>query len=318
MSLLKQTLCKLDFPREINTFLSLLQSKAGFGSAKIDELYGLLPPLEITFQKTDQYKPEIQALFNTWGVNGILQLKCAWDRMIFKFYCCQGNFYAKSIQQHQAHLEFKLSTPLNKDAAGKIQEHSLKRLQLLEHACNDHVLRMLGIRQQLINHLKEIEDSAKRDFALEIILTMTASPLLPEEKMDYEAFLKRSYAVIAEILAYRGSYSAENFFSKFAGRSAARQSDKIYVEFCPLLCLLWGCLCNADFIASQKQLHRKYYFTETYYPNGKVEIGEILPALDQDKSGMEVRFGNDFYKQVFSSYESAVHFRTAALQMANQ
>ena len=119
MSLLKQTLCKLDFPREINTFLSLLQSKAGFGSAKIDELYGLLPPLEITFQKTDQYKPEIQALFHTWGVNGILQLKCAWDRMIFKFYCCQGNFYAKSIQQHQAHLEFKLSTPLNKDAAGK-------------------------------------------------------------------------------------------------------------------------------------------------------------------------------------------------------
>ena len=142
--------------------------------------------------------------------------------------------------------------------------------------------------------------------------------IIPEEKMDYEAFLKRSYAVIAEILAYRGSYSAENFFSKFAGRSAARQSDKIYVEFCPLLCLLWGCLCNADFIASQKQLHRKYYFTETYYPNGKVEIGEILPALDQDKSGMEVRFGNDFYKQVFSSYESAVHFRTAALQMANQ
>ena len=57
MSLLKQTLYRLDFPREINTFLSLLQSKAGFGSAKIDELYGLLPPLEITFQKTNQYKP---------------------------------------------------------------------------------------------------------------------------------------------------------------------------------------------------------------------------------------------------------------------
>ena len=33
---------------------------------------------------------------------------------------------------------------------------------------------------------------------------------------------------------------------------------------------------------------------------------------------MEVRFGNDFYKQVFSSYESAVHFRNVAIGLVPQ
>ena len=68
-------------------------------------------------------------------------------------------------------------------------------------------------------------------------------------------------------------------------------------------------------MTAERSVKGKYCYTETYHPDGRIEISEIIPALQDEKSAMEIRFGNDCYKQVFTSYDTAAYFRSAALKM---
>ena len=313
MSILNETLHTVRFEPETAEFLELLSEKAGKAPEKktvIDELYGLIPPLEVSCRDCRNEQER------NWEIERILRLDCSWDDFSLELYGSGSQFHAGRIAIFGRKTELELTAPLNLAVAGQIRNDAEKRLQLLSKAFGNILLRMMGVRKMLTEFLAGLTEKEMNDMALEIIIRLLSTRLTGKETVNQEVFFQRAAVMIAEVLAYRAGFQAKSAaYRQFASVSAARNSHRIFDELHPVICQIWGCLANADRMTEERIGKGKYCYTETYRPDGKIEIGEIIPALPNDESTLEVRFGKDCYKQIFSSYETAAYFRAAALRM---
>jgi len=313
MSILNDALHNFRLEPETTDFLELIHDKARKAQENktvIDELYGLIPPLNVSCQNCRNEKER------EWEIESILRMDCSWDDFTLELYYSGNQFRAGRISIFGRETELELNAPLNEAIAGQIRYDAEKRINLLSKAFGNVLLRMMGVRKMLTEFLAGLEEKGLNDTALEIIVRLLSSRLTGEETVNQDVFFKRSAVLIAETLAYRAGFQTRNAAGRqFAAVSAARKSHLIYDELHPVLCQIWGCLANAERMTAERIGTGKYCYMETYHPDGRIEIGEIIPALPNDENTMEVRFGKDCYKQVFSSYETAVYFRAAALRM---
>ena len=313
MSILNETLHTVRFEPETAEFLELLSEKAGKAPEKktvIDELYGLIPPLEVSCRDCRNEQER------NWEIERILRLDCSWDDFSLELYGSGSQFHAGRIAIFGRKTELELTAPLNLAVAGQIRNDAEKRLQLLSKAFGNILLRMMGVRKLLTEFLVGLAEKEMNDMALEIIVRLLSTRLTGKETVNQEVFFQRAAVMIAEVLAYRAGFLTKSAaYRQFASVSAARKSHWIFDELHPVLCQIWGCLANADRMTEERVGKGKYSYMETYHPDGRIEIGEVIPALPTDESILEVRFGKDCYKQIFSSYETAAYFRAAALRM---
>lgn len=313
MSILNEALHTVRFEPETAEFLELLSEKAGKAPEKkavIDELYGLIPPLEVSCRDCRNEQER------NWEIERILRLDCSWDDFSLELYGSGRQFHAGKITLFGRETELELTAPLNLAVAGQIRNDAEKRLQLLSKAFGNILLRMMGVRKLLTEFLVGLAEKEMNDMALEIIIRLLSTRLTGKETVNQEVFFQRAAVMIAEVLAYRAGFLTKSAaYRQFASVSAARKSHRIFDELHPVLCQIWGCLANADRMTEERVGKGKYSYMETYHPDGRIEIGEVIPALPTDESILEVRFGKDCYKQIFSSYETAAYFRAAALRM---
>lgn len=313
MSILNETLHTVRFEPETAEFLELLSEKAGKAPEKktvIDELYGLIPPLEVSCRDCRNEQER------NWEIERILRLDCSWDDFSLELYGSGSQFHAGRIAIFGRKTELELTAPLNLAVAGQIRNDAEKRLQLLSKAFGNILLRMMGVRKILTEFLAGLAEKEMNGTALEIIIRLLSTRLMGKETVNQEVFFQRAAVMIAEVLAYRAGFLTKSAaYRQFASVSAARKSHWIFDELHPVLCQIWGCLANADRMTEERVGKGKYSYMETYHPDGRIEIGEVIPALPTDESTLEVRFGKDCYKQIFSSYETAAYFRAAALRM---
>ena len=313
MSILNETLHDFRFEPETTDFLELIAAKTRKTPEKkavIDELYGLIPPLEVSCRDCRNEQER------NWEIERILRLDCSWDDFSLELYSSGNQFHAGKIALYGRETELELTAPLNLTVAGQIRNDAEKRLQLLSKAFGNILLRMMGVRKMLTEFLAGLAEKEMNDTALEIIVRLLSTRLTREETVNQEVFFQRATVMIAEVLAYRAGFQTKSAaYKQFASVSAARKSHRIFDELHPVLCQIWGSLANADRMTEERISKGKYCYTETYHPDGRIEIGEIIPALPTDESTLEVRFGKDCYKQIFSSYETAAYFRAAALRM---
>ncbi len=310
------------FNQSIENFLQQLLNKAQKSypsSTIIDDLYGLIPPLEVTLFQADCIDAETQNLIRQWNLSGILMVKSQWDEFLTEIMWTGNAFFVKRLQICQYEMIFELKTPFNLEVYGNLRYHTERRLQLLALSYENSLMRLIGIKERLRELLTRLSSQDSYPACLEILITLLNAPLSPEEKVNMDLFCERARITLAACIGYRGALASKDFQNQtFFSCAAARKSHLLYEELHSAIILVWGCLANAEFMEKERYGKGRFYFTESYFPDGRIQIGEILPALPGDITEMQPLNGCDFYKQVFPNYDTAAYFRTAALRLANQ
>ncbi len=324
MPIMDESLRQFQFKPEVSDFLTLLLDKARNNAAhhaEVDELYGLIPPLSVRWISEEDADANVKTakMIRQWNLSGILCLASSWDDFSLNLLYSGNSFYACLLHCCRMEMWFEPETPLNLEAYKQIASHAERRLSLFCAAYGNTLLRLIGVRECLRNHLSSLRIKDSYPACLEILIRLINGGLKDEERYNLDLFCDRARVTIAECIGYRAGLSAKNGHAvTFLSSSAAHKSHLLFDEIYASVILVWGSLANGAYLKKERMEKGRWFFTENYFPDGRIKIGEILPALPGDKTAMRPQFGCDHYKQVFSDYETAAHFRIAALHLANQ
>ncbi len=314
MSLINTLLQDYRMNREITGFLLELKAKAVAASpCKIDELYAIMPPLEISWQ-TDSSTVKLHQL------NGILTLQTQWDDLCAVFWCSGDNFFCSALMCFRQFQELKLTPEWDKNAYQKMVRQASGELELLRAAFHTPLLRVPVIRQQLQQKLQETGDFLLRNCMLEIFTVLLNEDLSKDELFNQDLFLKRARIRLSEIFSRRASMSAKPEYRDKHAKAATRSSEQLWQKLFPTIMILWGHLANQPYFTRKisSENTQNYAFEETYHPDGAVTLSEIFPVDKNSASTMVEKIQCDVYREVFPDYDMAVFNRNIAAELIRQ
>lgn len=310
------------FNPKIQEFLSMLKQKAihgkhvrkGFQEAILDELYGILPPLELRWYMISDKKYHRQ--IKDWGLAGVLEIANGWDQLHLVLWNHINRFHCVQMSLLNTELTMMNEPVFLPQLFIEIFHQADKRLQLIYSAFTNPILKVVGVRNYINDLILRETDQQKRNFLLEICITLLGLKLEKGEESNLDSFQNRAFHYVQNIIRYRvESAVASASTRQMAGVMALRGCMKLEEELMNPISMIWGYKVNQDFYRDKiEKSPEPACFYERYYSNGKVNIGEVLPAVSQeDKSDMISLARCDVYKQVFPDYETAITCRNAAL-----
>lgn len=314
MSLINTLLQDYRLNREITGFLLELKAKAVAASPyKIDELYAIMPPLEICWQ-TESPAVKLHQL------DGILTIQTQWDDLCADFWCSGDNFFCSALMCFRQFHELKLTPEWDKAAYQKMVRQASSELELLRAAFHTPLLRVPVIRQQLQQKLLETCDALLRNCMLEIFIVLLNEDLSKDELFNQDLFLKRARIRLSEIFFHRASMSAKPEYRDKHAKAAIRSSEQLWQKLFPTIMILWGHLANQPYFTRKisSENTQNYAFEETYHPDGTMTLSEIFPVDKNSASTMVEKIQCDVYREVFPDYDMAVFNRNIAAELIRQ
>lgn len=310
------------FTPKIQEFLAMLKQKAasgkhahgGFQEASLDELYGILPPLELKWYMAPDKKYHRQ--IREWGLTGVLEIDNDWDRLHMVLWNHGNKFHGVHINLLETELTILNEPVFLPRLFIDIFRQAEKRLQLLYSAFTNPLLKVVGVRKYINDLILSEADLEKRNFLLEVCITLLCLKLEKDEETNLEYFQNRARHYIQNMIRYRVEAAvASATVRQIAGVMALRGGMKLEEELLNPISMIWGFQVNQDFYRDEiEKSPEPACFYEKYYTNGRVDIGEILPVVSSgEKSEMISRPRCDLYKQVFPDYETAMICRNVAL-----
>lgn len=314
------------FSHQFQGFLTMLQHKAshgtrllkGFHEAQLDELYGILPALIIRWHlpSGEAYKLPIKE----WGLDGVLEILNEWDNLHLKFWNYAGKFYCVHLKLFDSVMEIQTDPAFQTEQFISIFHQAEKRLHLIYSAFHNPLLKIVGIRDYVNKFIQQEPNPEKRNFLIEIFITLLSLTLTQDEEMNQDCFRNRANHFIQNIIRYRAeAISPQRHFKSMFGVMALRGSSKTTEELLNPISMVWGFLMNQQYYRDETiRSQEPACFCERYYPNGRVDIGEITAVTKGEKSEMLILPRYDLYKQVFPDYETAIKCRNVALDILRQ
>lgn len=311
------------FKPQLQGFLTMLKHKASHGTrlrkglhtARLDELYGIVPPFEIRWHLPSG--EAFQQQIREWGLSGVLELSCEWDNLRLEFWNYAGKFHCVQIDLMGSVTKIQTRPVFQPELFINLFHQAEKRLNLIYSAYSNTFFKITGVREYICNFLQREPDTIKRNFLIEVFITLLAQKLTKEEEQNQNAFGNRANHFIQNIIRYRAeALSATQLYKTMFGVLALRGCLKMDEELMNPVSMIWGFLINQQYYQDQiDKSEDPACFCERYYPNGKVHIGEITPVTKGEKSEMMILPRYDLYKQVFPNYETAIKCRNVALDI---
>ncbi len=314
MSLINTLLQDYRLNREITGFLLELKAKAVAASPyKIDELYAIMPPLEICWQ-TESPAVKLHQL------EGILTIQTQWDDLCADFWCAGGEFFCSALLCFRQLWELKLTPEWDKTAYQKMVQQVSCELELFRAAFHTPLLRVPVIRRQLQQELQKTSDSLLRNCILEIFVVLLNEDISKDELFNQDLFLERARIRLSEIFARRASLSAKPKYRNKHAKAAVRSSEQLWQKLFPTIMILWVHLANQPYFTRKisSENTQNYAFEETYHPDGTVTLSEIFPVDENSSSMMVEKIQCDVYREVFPDYDMAVFNRNIAAELIRQ
>lgn len=324
MSILNEIMSRYAMPDSIASFLDSIQEKIarkqaepqGCRSLKLDELYGILPETNAVRHNRETPDENLRAVITQWNLSEILMLQNHWDDLNVTLWKQDGRYYCMELKLFQKEWTVSVEPAVNHQEAEEVFPIVSRRLSLLASAFGNTPLRQLGVRQYIHEFMRRAERESKRNFYLEFFLTLFHLELTAEELADQDIFLKRAILHCKSIIAIRGRCGVKTEAAKMASMAAARGIGALLDELFIPMNMIWGFLANRKVLENLSIPARgRFCFHEYYGTQGNIELGEIFPVSEQEKSALKIQQNRDCYTQVFPDYQTALTFRNIALTL---
>ena len=299
---------------------TLPAAKDGLQSCWIDELYGLMPPLEIVWHSPMTSDAEIKETIRFHQLDGILTLQTQWDELTLGIWQSRGEYYCSYLKVFKEHQRLCLTPQWNRDSYETLFQLARCHLELLAAGFSSPLLRIPAIRKDLHRTLERIDDPLFRNCSLEIFIRLLNQELPAEEALDQELFLKRARIQLVDVLARRAGLAAKAEHRSKHSRAAVRGAEDAWNLLFDSITLIWGHLANLPYYRQKikEGSPRSFAFDEIYPPDGRVSVSEIYPVETDRASDMVVKLQCDVYREIFPDYEAAVANRKIAMELIHK
>jgi len=309
---------------QIENFLDSIQKKIarqqtepqGCCSMKFDELYGILPETNVVCHNRETPDENLRAIIIKWNLSEILTLENQWDNLYVTLWKQDGRYYCTELKLFQKKWSVSLEPTINHQEAEEVFPIVSRRLSLLAAAFGNTPLRQLGIRQYAYDIITQAGSESKRNFYLELFLTLFHLELTTEECCNQDLFQKRAVLHCKSIIAMRSRCGVKTEAAKIAGMAAMRGIATLLDELFVPMNIIWGFLVNYK---GQENLlipaKGRFCFREYYDTRGNIELGDIFPVSDREKSNFKIQRNRDCYTQVFPDYQTALTLRNIAFTL---
>lgn len=314
MSMIHSLLQDYQLNKDITAFLLELKAKAVTASPyRIDELYAIMPPIEVIWQNTND-------TIKLHQLNGILTIQTQWDDLQADFWYAQGNFFCSSLQCLKQSWKLELTPEWDKNAYQQMIKLTMEKIELLRAAFHTPLLHIPVIRQQLQQKLLETNDALLQNCIREMFIILLNEDIPRDELFNQDLFLKRAKIRLTEIFARRASLTAKPEYREKHAQAAIRSSELFWQKLFPTVMILWGHLANQPYFTKkiQAENNQNYAFEETYYPNGRITLSEIFPIDKNSASQMIKKIQCDVYREIFPDYDMAAFNRKIAAELILQ
>jgi hypothetical protein len=311
MPLIDNVLINYRYSKEIEIFLNTLRDKTCRRTPSesiFDELYGILPPTKVVWNKDSIYN-------NEWELDGIITLTNEWNQLEMNLWYSGRHWYCVRISIFGSVSEAELAPSFNQDTYKEIFMLSNDVLEFLRSAFGCQMLKHTAIRKYIYDWQENAMTPDKNDMMTEIFVTLLNLKLQNDEQFNQDLFVKRAERIVYHIVTERSKYcvaeDCRELARTCAGRGVYKLADELYFP----INLIWGFLANEPFMHQNESEESPYFYVENYYPDRRVEITPLLSASPYDRTGIIFHRNHDSYKQVFPDYETALRFHRIAREI---
>ena len=304
---------QMQYTQEIRDFLQEMKRKLlerdpldGVHIVCLDELYGLLPPTRMYWHTQESGNPNIALQIKNRSLDGVLEITNDWDRQRMVFWGVGNHFHCVSLELYGKVLAPPQEGILNATAYEELFRESGQRLELLAGAFGNLLLRYPTIRAYFNQYLNNNLHDDRLGLATELMITLMGLKLTPEEELNQDLFHQRAQNHFAAIIRHRSEFCSSREEQRFAGVIALSGCYELQSDFSASVYMMWGLLANEKYMRSEPEKSRlRYLVTEKYYPDGKVEIGDVLPVAANEEFSFQQYRRFDCYRQIYSDLKTA-------------
>lgn len=327
MQILNDILHRSAMPDEIETFLNSILDKLkrsqtqtdGYFSMKFEELYGVIPGTVAARHGRETADRTMQTVIAKWNLSEILKLGNTWDDMTATFWKQDGRYYCMEFHLFQKKWLVTTEPVVNVREAETLFPVVTHRIRLLASAFGNTPLRQLETRRYVVDVLAKQKDKTLTQFYLEFFLTLFQMELSRDELRNQDLFLKRARLHCETMIARRSEYGVHEEYSKLAGCAAVRGCALVYDALYVPTNMVWRFLANKKIMRElETPLPGKFCFQERYDSKGNIELGEVMPVPNGEKSSCRFYHDRDCYTQVFADHQTALVFHRVAAELLQQ